>query len=96
MTDGQVNPVTTTADAAGRTFTQEQVNAIVQERLAREGKQHADYDATKQRLAELEAEKAQREEAEKSERQKEIDPCFEPACLQQWLDDLFGRARIGG
>ena len=74
MTDGQVKP--DTPDAGTSAFTPEQqahVDHIVTERLGRERAKYADYDATKQRLAELEAEKDKREEAEKSERQKEIE-----------------------
>jgi len=73
MTDGQAKPDATTQDAGGATFTQEQLDAIVRDRLARERGKYADYDDLKGKLAALESDKQAREDAEKTERQKELD-----------------------
>jgi len=72
MTDGQVKPEVTLTPG-GATFTQEQLDAIVKDRLARERGKYADYDDLKGKLSALEQEKLDRMEAEKTERQKEID-----------------------
>lgn len=60
----ETNP--TAGTEQGKTFTQEQVNSIVEERLARESKKYADYEELKSKAAEFD----KQQEAEKSELQK--------------------------
>lgn len=52
------------------TFTQEDVDKIVQDRLAREKSRYKDYDEIKRQLGTLLSEKKEREEAELSESQR--------------------------
>lgn len=67
--DVPANDADGAADAAqARTFTEEQVNRIVQERLARQKAQFKDYDELKDRAARLqELEDAQKSELEKAQ-----------------------------
>lgn len=55
------NTAAAPASAAPRTYTQEQVNRIVSDRLSRETAKYADYDSIKQELANLKAENALRD-----------------------------------
>ena len=58
-----------TAETQGRTFNQEELNAIVGKRLADEKAKYADYDALKEKAAKFDA----AEEAQKTELQKAVE-----------------------
>lgn len=64
-----------------RTFTQEELDAIVQDRLKRERDKYSDYDALKEKAEQYDAEK----EAEKSELEKATERA---AALQAELDGM--------
>lgn len=64
-----------------RTFTQEQMNAIIADRVKREREKYADYETLKEKAAKLDA----AEEAGKTELQKATEKA---ASLQQQLDVL--------
>lgn len=70
-----------TEEATGKTFTQEELNAIVQERLTRDRAKFADYDALK--------EKAQKFDAMEEEKKTELQKATERAeSLQAEIDRL--------
>ena len=64
-----------------KAYTQEQVDAMIGERLSREREKYADYDAMKEKAEKFDA----AEEASKSELQKAQDSA---AALQKQLDDM--------
>lgn len=80
-TVNQENKVTETVDEGQKTFTQEDVNRIVGERLARETAKYADYDSLKDKASKFD----QMEEANKTELQKAQEKA---ANLQSELDGL--------
>ena len=86
-TENQVVAATTTtgtspiSDAPEKTFTQDDVDGIVQERLARERAKYADYEAIKEKADKYD----ELEEQNKSELQKATDKA---SALQKELDDL--------
>ena len=59
----------TTVETQARTFTQDEVNAIVGKRLADEKAKYSDYDALKEKAAKFDA----AEEAQKTELQKAVE-----------------------
>lgn len=59
-----------TPPEGGKTFTQEQIDDIVEKRLAREREKFADYDDLKKQVAALADEKKKLEEAGKSDTEK--------------------------
>lgn len=61
-----VNQENKTAEQLERTFTQDEMNAIIRDRLSREREKYADYDALKDKAQKFDA----AEEASKSELQK--------------------------
>ena len=69
MGNETVNQETQTADVEQKTFTQEEVNSIVAERLGRDRQKYADYDALKQKAEEFD----KLQEANKSELQKALE-----------------------
>lgn len=69
-----------TESTENKTFTQEDVNRIVSERLAREAEKYKDYESFKEKAAQFDA----AEEANKTELQKAQDKA---AKLQKELDD---------
>jgi small-conductance mechanosensitive channel len=54
-------------------FTEAEVQELIKERVDRLNAKYAGFDAAQQELAQLRDEKAKREEAEKTERQKEVE-----------------------
>lgn len=66
MAEETVNQATQSAEAEQKTFTQEEVNSIVAERLGRDRQKYADYDELKQKAAEFD----KMQEANKTELQK--------------------------
>ena len=71
----------TNAGQEQKTFTQEELNAIVSDRIKREREKYADFDSLKEKAARLD----QLEEASKSEIQKMTEKA---AQLQQELDSI--------
>ena len=85
------------ASAAPRTFTQEDVNRIVAERVSREAAKYADYDAVKAELAGLKASNAVRDIRDRVAAEKQIPVSLltadtEEACRQQ-ADAILAFAR---
>lgn len=78
-----VNQENQAIEETGKTFTQDEVNAIVKDRLTRAGAKYADYDALKEKAAKFD----QLEEANKSELQKAVE---RGDALQVELDKLKG------
>lgn len=76
-----------TPNPAEKTFTQAQLDAIVNDRLARERQKYADYETLKDKAGKFDA----AEEASKSELQKATDKAAE---LQKQLDALKGENRL--
>lgn len=70
-----------TEETTGKTFTQEELNAIVQDRLTRDRQKYADYDELKEKAGKFD----QLEEASKSELQKMTEKAD---ALQTELDKL--------
>ncbi|MCR5848184.1 MAG: phage capsid protein, partial [Lachnospiraceae bacterium] len=66
MAEETVNQVTQSAEGEQKTFTQEEVNSIVAERLGRDRQKYADYDSLKQKAEEFD----RLQEANKTELQK--------------------------
>ena len=66
MGNETVNQETQTAEVEQKTFTQEEVNSIIAERLGRDRQKYADYDSLKQKAEEFD----KLQEANKSELQK--------------------------
>ena len=83
-TVNQENQATTTT---GKTFTQDEVNAIVTDRLTRDRAKYADYDALKEKAEKFD----QLEEANKSELQKATERAD---ALQVELDKLKGENAV--
>lgn len=77
----------TTAPEGDKTFTQEQVNAIIADRLARERGKYSDYEDLKKKAAQFDAS----QEAGKSELQKATDRA---AALQAQVDAFKKAAAI--
>lgn len=80
-TEGQGTPAPETGEKAGKTFTQEELNAIVGSRLHEERAKYADYETLKEKAAKFDA----AEEAQKTELQKATEKA---AALQEQLDKL--------
>lgn len=72
---------TQATETTGKTFTQEEVNAIIQDRLTRDRQKYADYDELKEKAGKFD----QLEEASKSELQKMTEKAD---ALQAALDKL--------
>ncbi len=90
MTDGQAKPVTD-ADASALNLTPEQqalMNQKIKERLERVDSKYAGFDDLKREAEQLRLEKQEREEKEKTERQKEIDAAVK--AHDKKLRDEFG------
>lgn len=83
-TVNQENQATTTT---GKTFTQDEVNAIVTDRLTRDRAKYADYDTLKEKAEKYD----QLEEANKSELQKAVE---RGDALQVELDKLKGENAV--
>ena len=66
MAEETVNQATQSAEGEQKTFTQEEVNSIVAERLGRDRQKYADYDSLKQKAEEFD----RLQEANKTELQK--------------------------
>lgn len=66
MGNETVNQETQTAEVEQKTFTQEEVNSIIAERLGRDRQKYADYDSLKQKAEEFD----KLQEANKTELQK--------------------------
>lgn len=80
-TEGQDTPTPETGAKTGKTFTQEELNAIVGTRLREERAKYADYETLKEKAAKFDA----AEEASKTELQKATEKA---ASLQEQLDKL--------
>lgn len=81
MPDNDNNQSTAGAGETGKTFTQAELNAIVEARLARERDKYSDYDALKEKAGKYDA----AEESKKTEIQKATEKA---AALQKELDEL--------
>lgn len=82
------NTAAAPASAAPRTFTQDEVNGIVAERLRRETAKYADYDSVKNELAQLKSANAIRDIREQVASAKQIPAALltgdtKEACEQQ-------------
>lgn len=82
-----VNQENKTAEQPERTFTQEEMNAIIRDRLSREREKYADYDTLKDKAQKFDA----AEEASKSELQKAQERA---ESLQAQLNALTQEAEI--
>lgn len=78
------DPTPTPTPDGGKTFTQEQIDDIVEKRLAREREKYADYDDLKSQVATLVAEKKKLEDEGKSDSDKVSEQL---AALQKQLED---------
>lgn len=75
---------TETPPEGGKTFTQDQLDKIIEERLARERQKYADYDDIKTQVAALTAEKKKLEDEGKSDSEKVSEQL---AALQKQLEE---------
>ena len=81
MPDNDNNNTAGAGNETGKTFTQAELNAIVEARLARERDKYADYDSLKEKAGKYD----EAEESKKTELQKATDKM---SALQKELDDL--------
>lgn len=75
---------TETPPEGGKTFTQDQLDKIIEDRLTRERQKYADYDDLKKQVADLVAEKKKLEEVDKSDADKVSDQL---AALRKQLEE---------
>ena len=89
-------PQTPQEPKAGATFTQEDIDRVAAKVRAEERAKYGDYNDTKAELARLKEEEEARAEAEKTERQKEIDAARKEerkATEKEWQAKLAARDR---
>lgn len=97
-TEPQTPPTEPTQQPEVKNFTQEQLDAIVADRLAREKKKYADYEDIKTKYAELETQRKEKERSEMDELTRAQDILKEKdatlSTLQQQLAELQSAQKL--